>query len=64
MKRKNTSVSELASLSSTITNNLTIEELESRLEMAFLVMELNGGCCKAGGCYEACCKDGGTYGHE
>lgn len=42
--------------------NLTIEELESRLEMTFLSIEA-AQCCKAGGCYAACCHgDGGCLG--
>jgi hypothetical protein len=41
--------------------NLTIEELESRLEMTFVSIEATS-CCNAGGCLTACCHGGGCLG--
>jgi len=41
--------------------NLTIEELESRLEMTFVSIEA-ASCCNAGGCLTACCHGGGCLG--
>ncbi|MGA2591687.1 MAG: hypothetical protein ABSH32_17365, partial [Bryobacteraceae bacterium] len=37
--------------------NLTVEELEVRLEMTF-VHPANEGCCQGGLCLNACCKGG------
>jgi len=48
---------ELVPLGKEVYANLTVEELESRLEMTFVHIETIS-CCDAGGCLKACC-DGG-----
>ena len=48
---------ELVPLGKEVYANLTVEELESRLEMTFVHIDTDP-CCEGGGCYKACC-DGG-----
>lgn len=54
---------ELVPLGKEVYANLTIEELESRLEMTMVSIDVDP-CCQGGGCFGACCKDGGCLGQK
>jgi len=49
---------ELLPLGKEVQANLTVEELESRLEMTFLHMTAVR--CNGGGCLAQCCEGGGS----
>ncbi|MGA2591963.1 MAG: hypothetical protein ABSH32_18790 [Bryobacteraceae bacterium] len=54
---------ELVPLGKEVYANLTIEELESRLEMTFVSIDTDP-CCQGGGCLNACCRAGGCLGQK